>query len=73
MITWEEVAEYQVTWGSPSTVLGKLVALRDLTGPFGMLTMMAHEYHDGAFFHRSMRMLASDALPVLTQHAEAAE
>jgi len=72
-ITWQEVAEYQVAWGSPSTVVDKLVALRDLAGPFGVLTMMAHEYQDGAFFHRSMGLLANDVLPIFDQHAEAAE
>ena len=72
-ITWQEVAEYQVAWGSPRTVVDKLVALRDLTGSFGVLTIMAHEYDKADFFHRSMTMLANDVLPVFAQHAEAAE
>ena len=41
-MTWQDIAKEQCTWGSPNTVLDKLVALRDLTGHFGVLTAMAH-------------------------------
>jgi alkanesulfonate monooxygenase SsuD/methylene tetrahydromethanopterin reductase-like flavin-dependent oxidoreductase (luciferase family) len=70
-MTWQEVAEYQVAWGSPATVVDKLVALRDLTGPFGVLTAMAHEWDDPAFCKRSMTLLAEDVMPAFAQHAGA--
>ena len=70
-ITWEEVAECQCTFGSIGTVVDKLVALRELTGHFGVLTAMAHEWDDPAFCKRSMTMLANDVMPVFSQHAEA--
>ena len=70
-ITWEEVAIDQCTWGSASTVTDKLVALRDLTGHFGVLTAMAHEWDDHAFCRRSLTMLAEDVMPAFSHHAEA--
>lgn len=69
-LTWQEAAEYQVAWGAPGTVVDKLVALRDVTGPFGELTMMAHEW-DAAFGERSMTLLANEVMPAFAQHADA--
>ena len=68
-MSWQEVAEYQVAWGSPATVVDKLVALRDLTGPFGVLTAMAQEWDDPAFCRRSMTLLAEDVMPKFAKHA----
>ena len=70
-ITWQEVALDQCTWGSASTVVEKLVALRDLTGPFGVLTAMAHEWDDPAFCRRSLTMLAETVMPAFSRQAEA--
>ena len=39
-----------VTWGSMTTVTDKLVALRDKVGPFGVLTMLAHEWDNSVFW-----------------------
>ena len=69
-ITWQEVAEYQCAFGSPSTVVDKLVALRDLTGPFGVLTAMAHEWDNPAFSKRSMTLLANEVMPRFAQHCD---
>ena len=69
-MSWQEVAEYQVAWGSPVTVVDKLVALRDLTGPFGVLTAMAQEWDDPAFCRRSMTLLAEDVMPKFAKHAD---
>ena len=70
-MTWQDIAKEQCTWGSPNTVLDKLVALRDLTGHFGVLTAMAHEWDDKEFCRRSMTTLAKDIMPKFSQHAEA--
>ena len=47
-ITWQKLRRSNAH-GSPETVLDKLVALRDLTGHFGVLTAMAHEWDNKAF------------------------
>ena len=70
-VTWQEAALDMVTWGSPDTVVEKLVALREVTGPFGVLTMLAHEWDDETFCRRSMQLLAQDVMPKFTQHADA--
>ena len=72
-VTWSEIAESQVAFGSPATVLDKLVALRDRTGPFGVLTAMAHEWDNPAFARRSLSMLAQEVMPRFAQHAEASQ
>ena len=59
-----------VTWGSMTTVTDKLVALRDKVGPFGVLTMLAHEWDNPVFCQHSMRLLANDVMPVFARHAE---
>ena len=69
-ITWQEVAEYQVAWGSPATVTDKLVALRDQTGPFGVLTAMALEWSP-EFGKQTMTLLAEEVMPAFAQHADA--
>ena len=69
-MTWQEVAEHQVTWGSPDTAVEKLVALRELSCPFGMLTAMAHEWDDPAFCRQSMTLLAEDVMPKFTSRTD---
>jgi alkanesulfonate monooxygenase SsuD/methylene tetrahydromethanopterin reductase-like flavin-dependent oxidoreductase (luciferase family) len=72
LLTWEEMALEQTTFGSPSTVVDRLVALRDLTGHFGVLTTMAVEWTDARFGRRSMELLAREVLPRFAQHAATA-
>jgi hypothetical protein len=52
-----------------TTVTDKLVALRDKVGPFGVLTMLAHEWDNHVFCQRSMRLLANVVMPVFARHA----
>jgi alkanesulfonate monooxygenase SsuD/methylene tetrahydromethanopterin reductase-like flavin-dependent oxidoreductase (luciferase family) len=70
-VTWQDVAKSQVAFGSPETVLEKLVALRDTVGDFGTLIQTAHEWTDEAFARRSMTKLAEEVMPRLSQHAGA--
>ncbi len=70
-VEWHEAAESMVAWGSPATVVDKLVAFRAETGPFGVLTVMAHEWDDPAFCRRSLTLLAEDVMPAFSRHAEA--
>jgi alkanesulfonate monooxygenase SsuD/methylene tetrahydromethanopterin reductase-like flavin-dependent oxidoreductase (luciferase family) len=69
-VTWEEAALDMVTWGCATTVVDKLVALRDVTGHFGVLTMLAHEWDDEQFCRQSMTSLAQEVMPAFTQHAD---
>jgi alkanesulfonate monooxygenase SsuD/methylene tetrahydromethanopterin reductase-like flavin-dependent oxidoreductase (luciferase family) len=69
-LTWQEVAEEQVTWGAPETVIDELEALRHLTGPFGVLTAMAVEWQDPDFGRRSMRLLAEEVVPELSRRCD---
>ncbi|MEM7404398.1 MAG: LLM class flavin-dependent oxidoreductase [Pseudomonadota bacterium] len=66
-ITWQEAALDMVSWGSAETVTNKLAALRERVGPFGVVTMLAHEWDDEAFCRRSMELLANDVMPSLTE------
>ena len=60
-----------VAFGSPATVLDKLVALRDTTGHFGVLTFLTTEWDRPEFCQRSMRMLVEDVMPGFSRHADA--
>ena len=46
------------------------LALRDQTGPFGVLTAMALEWSP-AFGEQTMTLLANEVMPVFAQHADA--
>jgi len=70
-VTWQDVARSQVAYGSPNTVLDKLVWLRERVGDFGVLIQTAHEWTDPAFGRRSMIKLAEEVMPRLAQHAQA--
>ena len=47
-----------------------IVTLRDKVGPFGGLTMLAHEWDDPVFCQHSMRLLANDVMLIFARHAE---
>ncbi len=66
-----EALEDQVIAGSADTVLDKLVAFREETGPFGTLLMTGHDWDDADLWRSSMHRLAEDVMPRLNQHAAA--
>ena len=68
-----EALENQVIAGDPNTVLQKLVAFREEVGPFGTLLMTGHDWDEKELWQRSMRMLAQDVMPRLSQHADATD
>ena len=72
-VTVEGIIESRVIFGSPRTVLEKLIALRDETGPFGGLLMTGVDWGgpNEAWERESMRRLAEEVMPRLTQHAAA--
>ena len=70
-VTWQDIARSQVAYGSPKTVLDKLVGLRDQVGPFGTLVQTGHEWTDPALARHSMTLLAEQVMPGLSQHSAA--
>ena len=68
-----EALEDQVIAGDTDTVLDKLIAYRDEVGPFGTLLMTGHDWDDKDMWRGSMRMLAEDVMPRLSQHAESTD
>ena len=65
--------EEQVITGDANTVLDKLIAYREEVGPFGTLLMTGHDWDDQDLWRGSMRMLAQDVMPLLSQHADATD
>ena len=72
-VLMEECAIY----GSPKTVLDKLVAFRERVGPFGTLLKMGVDWGGAseAWEREAMRLLAQEVMPKFRQHvmAQAAE
>jgi alkanesulfonate monooxygenase SsuD/methylene tetrahydromethanopterin reductase-like flavin-dependent oxidoreductase (luciferase family) len=71
--TVEAITEGCVIYGSPTTMLDKLVAFRDAAGPFGTLLMTGLDWSgpNAAWERDSMRLLAQEVMPKLRQHAMA--
>lgn len=55
--------------GSMKTVTDRLIALVDRLGPFGTLVSVGHDWDDADLWRNSMRILAVDVMPVVSQHA----
>lgn len=62
-ITHEMVRDNFVLYGSPETVAGKILALRQEVGPFETLLMTSHDWADKAVMRRSMVLLAEEVMP----------
>jgi alkanesulfonate monooxygenase SsuD/methylene tetrahydromethanopterin reductase-like flavin-dependent oxidoreductase (luciferase family) len=75
--TPEVILKECVIYGSPKTVLDKLVAFRERVGPFGTLLMTGLDWGgpNEGWERESMRLLAHDVMPKFRQHvlARAAE
>jgi alkanesulfonate monooxygenase SsuD/methylene tetrahydromethanopterin reductase-like flavin-dependent oxidoreductase (luciferase family) len=71
--TVEAITEGCVIYGSPKTMLDKLVAFRDTVGPFGTLLMTGLDWNgpNAAWERESMRLLAQEVMPKFRQHATA--
>ena len=70
-VTVEKIIDSRVIFGSPRTVLDRLVAFRDEAGPFGGLLMTGVDWGgpNEAWERESMRRLAEEVMPRLSQHA----
>jgi alkanesulfonate monooxygenase SsuD/methylene tetrahydromethanopterin reductase-like flavin-dependent oxidoreductase (luciferase family) len=75
--TVEAIAEGCVLYGSPKTMLDKLVAFRDDVGPFGTLLTTGLDWlgPNEAWERQSMHLMAEEVMPKFHQHvhAQAAE
>ena len=75
--TPEAILSECVIYGSPQTVLDKLVAFRERVGPFGTLLMTGIDWAgpNEAWEREAMRLLAQEVMPKFRQHtlAQAAE
>jgi alkanesulfonate monooxygenase SsuD/methylene tetrahydromethanopterin reductase-like flavin-dependent oxidoreductase (luciferase family) len=72
-VTVENVLESRLIYGSPATVLDRLVAFRDRAGPFGSLLVTGVDWGgpNAEWERASMRLLAETVMPRLSQHAAA--
>jgi alkanesulfonate monooxygenase SsuD/methylene tetrahydromethanopterin reductase-like flavin-dependent oxidoreductase (luciferase family) len=68
--TVDIITEGSVLYGSPRTMLDKLVAFRDAVGPFGTLLMTGLDWSgpNAAWERDSMRLLALEVMPRFRQH-----
>ena len=64
-VTIDYLFDNIVIAGSPDTVVAKLAAVREETGPFGTLLLAAHDWDDKALWRRSMRLFAEAVRPRL--------
>jgi alkanesulfonate monooxygenase SsuD/methylene tetrahydromethanopterin reductase-like flavin-dependent oxidoreductase (luciferase family) len=75
--TAEAITEGCTLYGSPKTILDKLVAFREEVGPFGTLLMTGLDWSgpNEAWERQSMQLLAEAVMPKFHQHvhAQAAE
>jgi alkanesulfonate monooxygenase SsuD/methylene tetrahydromethanopterin reductase-like flavin-dependent oxidoreductase (luciferase family) len=60
-----------VLYGSPKTMLDKLVAFREEVGPFGTLLMTGVDWlgPNEAWERQSMQLMAEEVMPRFRQHA----
>jgi alkanesulfonate monooxygenase SsuD/methylene tetrahydromethanopterin reductase-like flavin-dependent oxidoreductase (luciferase family) len=69
--TVDAITEGSVIYGSPKTMLDKLIAFRDAAGPFGTLLVTGLDWSgpNAAWERESMRLLAEEVMPKFRQHA----
>jgi alkanesulfonate monooxygenase SsuD/methylene tetrahydromethanopterin reductase-like flavin-dependent oxidoreductase (luciferase family) len=71
------ISEGCLLYGSPKTMVDKLVAFREEVGPFGTLLMTGLDWSgpNGAWERQSMQLMAEEVMPKFNQHvhAQAAE
>jgi alkanesulfonate monooxygenase SsuD/methylene tetrahydromethanopterin reductase-like flavin-dependent oxidoreductase (luciferase family) len=71
--TVEAIIEGCTLYGSPKTMLDKLIAFRDEVGPFGTFLMTGVDWSgpNGAWERQSMQLLAEQVMPKFRQHVTA--
>ena len=71
--TVEAITEGCILYGSPKTMLDKLVAFRDEVGPFGTLLMTGLDWGgpNEAWERQTMTLMAEQVMPKFNKHAGA--
>ena len=71
-LSHEALRDNLVLYGSPETVAGRVLALREKAGPFGTLLYAAHDWDDRkAEMKHSMRLMAGEVMPRVNRALEA--
>ena len=63
--TLEYIIDEIAIVGSPDTVTRRLQELYDVTGGFGTVLMIGHDWDDKAKMKRSMQLMAKEVMPRL--------
>jgi alkanesulfonate monooxygenase SsuD/methylene tetrahydromethanopterin reductase-like flavin-dependent oxidoreductase (luciferase family) len=73
-VTVDTFIEQRTVYGSPKTVLAKLVALREKVGPFGTLLVSAIPWvgPNAAWERESLSRIAQEVMPALREQTKAA-
>jgi alkanesulfonate monooxygenase SsuD/methylene tetrahydromethanopterin reductase-like flavin-dependent oxidoreductase (luciferase family) len=64
-LTHEALRDNYTLYGSPNTVVEKILALREEIGHFGTLVLTAQDWTDAAAMKRSMKLLAEEVMPAV--------
>ena len=64
-VTADYIVDNIAVVGSVDTVTRKLQDIYDLTGGFGTVLMIAHDWHDREKSMRSIELLAKEVVPAL--------
>jgi hypothetical protein len=73
-ITVDALIEQRTIYGSPKSVLAKLVALREEAGPFGTLLLSAIDWSgpNAAWERESLSRIALEVMPAFREQTAAA-
>ena len=62
-VTREYIVDEVAIVGSPDTVTARLQELYDVTGGFGTVLMIGHDWDDKEKMKRSMELMAKEVVP----------
>ncbi len=66
-LTYEAARDNYTIYGSPETVVEKILAFRERIGHFGTLMLTAQDFTDAARIKRSMELLATEVMPKVNE------
>ena len=66
-ITLEFVMDSMIIHGTPEQVTEKILAFRDVVGPFGTLVYAGHDWSDFQLSKRSMELMAKEVIPAVNK------
>ena len=66
-VTLDYLLKDQVIAGDPEEVVRQLLEMRDETGDFGTLVMVAHDWDDKEACLRSIELFSREVMPLLNE------